>query len=382
MSVGAMGGNKPSRVEDWLSGAQIELQTIQFDLREDIPLAEAVEERAVLIDETVRCYVGGSFQTGKSRPVYIQHPGHGWIIVGVEKDGFWSHAQNPRSAGLSDWCTWENAPWRNSSMDEHNQPWFQIIYPRDCDLRPLEKRLGSFSMWGSGGKANYVQFVDLTSTNTIDWMPHMEASSAGVGYIWIEDNVPLDRLGIPLRKRRGWWEDELGQRTPVPLNDFDDCSCGTAMGCSNCRTRLQLPLWVHNTTKDELHRYRIDLKFWTADERWVSLDAKPINPLADGTTYPGFPPSYHAHYSMPGPGVREVFEIQAVPDRTDRAGGNHPYNWQPVGWYIDFHKDQLAYDSVHGIKLILNCVDINPEVNCQVQDVMQIWFKTQLEPMY
>jgi hypothetical protein len=33
-------------------------------------------------------------------------------------------------------------------------------------------------------------------------------------------------------------------------------------------------------------------------------------------------------------------------------------------------------------KLILYCVDINPEVNCQTQDVIQIWFKTQGEPMY
>ena len=382
MSVGAMRDNKPSRLEHWLSGEQIELVTIQFDLSDYI----SVEERAVNIDEAVKRYVGGtdgiSVVALKPRPLYIQHRGHGWIIVGVEKDGFWSHAQNPESAGLSDWCTWENAPWRNSGTGEHNQPWFQIIYPLNCSLKPREKRLGSFSMWGSGGNANNIQFVDLPGGNSIDWTPNFRASSEGVGYVWIEDNVPLNRDGIPITRIEGVWYDDLGQCVPVPAIDFDECPCSNQEGCSQCRLRLHLPFWVHNTTKDELHRYRIDLKFWNKDGRWVSHEAKLMQPLDDGTTYPGFPRPYHGYYSMPGPRPREVFEIQAQPDETDRAGGRHPYSWQPVGWYIDFHKDQLTYYSIHGIKLILNCADVNPELNCYVQDVVQIWFRTMTEEVY
>lgn len=150
MSVGAMRNHLPSRVEDWSTGEQVEIVTLHFGLNGDVPLEEAVEQRANLIDRSIRCYVGGSLRTGSAKPVYIQHSGHGWIIIGVERDGFWSHAQNPESAGLSDWCTWENAPWRRSSLGEHNQPFFQILYPKNCNLRQVERRLGSFSMWGSG----------------------------------------------------------------------------------------------------------------------------------------------------------------------------------------------------------------------------------------
>lgn len=248
ISVGAMGGNKPSRVENWMGGEQIELQMVHFEMRGDIPAEQAIQDRADIMDEAVRCCVGGGLAY-EPRPVYIQHRGHGWVIVGVEKDGYWSHAQNPESAGLSDWCTWSNAPWRNSSTGEHNNAWFQIIYPKNCSLRPIEKRLGSFSMWGSGGRSNNIQFIDLSSENSIDWTPLQNASPEGTGYLWIEDNVPLDSQGVPITKRVGFWEDAPGQYIPVPINHYNACDCGEPGGCSKCRTRLQLPFWrgIHGT---------------------------------------------------------------------------------------------------------------------------------------
>jgi hypothetical protein len=80
---------------------------------------------------------------------------------------------------------------------------------------------------------------------------------------------------------------------------------------------------------------------------------------------------------MPGPQSGEPFEIQAIPDDTPQAAGReHPWNCQPIAWYVDLYKGQLGYWRTHGIKLVLTCTD-----TCLVQDIKHLWFKTQHEPV-
>lgn len=388
------------RVEDWHTGTLVRVDppvSFEFGFEDpDTVNEDAIRERAENIKDTLVALVG-RHGSSAGKPVYIDHSGHAWNIVGVEEGGFWSHGQNPETQSLSDWCTWEHADWLQGELEllaagttPHDK--FTIRFPQNCRLKPREARLGSIAMWGSGGKANNIQFIELSSGTSIDWTPHMLARSAG--YVWIEDGVALDYEGFPADRTAESWEDDFGFRVPLPMNDSRQCRCDSPDGCPNCRTRLQLPFWVHNTTKDERLKYRVDLYFWASDGRWVSVDAK-VMQLFDSAgdldcsvelperVFPTFPIEYPCDYDLPAsiPRPREVFEISATPDVSEgRAGRGHPWNCQPIAWYVDFRRDQLINcDSVmlpalHGIKLVLTCID-----SCTVQDVKQLWFKSQPE---
>jgi hypothetical protein len=347
----------------------------------DLTLEDAMRERARLLKAYLNRVVGGAGSWHavagiEPKPVYIHHKGHGWNIVGVDARGYWSHGQSPTEA-LSAWTDWENAPWANEAMESRYYGTYEVWKPKNCRLKPEGKRVGSISTVGSGGKTNRIQFVDLPSGKSIDWTPHKELSSVEIGYGWIEDGCSLNARGIPNEFPIGLWDDELGYRIPVPENDYEHCSCNREDGCSRCRTRLHLPFWVHNTTLDQRLRYKVDLHYWAASGRWLSLDAHGMEPRADGT-FAGFPDWYPDKYDLPGPQPGEAFEIAATPDTTpDIETKSHPLNWQPILWRVDFHKDQLKKWNTHGVKLVLTCLD-----NCLVQDIVQIWFKTQIEAPY
>lgn len=122
--------------------------------------------------------------------------------------------------------------------------------------------------------------------NTINWTPHTKA--ADTGYVWIEGNVPLTKDGFPEAEYGYLWDPIFGRKIPRPVYDFGHCSyCDSPDGCERCRLRLMLPFWVHNTTLDELVTYKVDLEFWSRDQRWVSLNANSI-PLALDGGYHGF----------------------------------------------------------------------------------------------
>lgn len=366
---------------------ELHSSTISVYLCNTFPIEDAIDERARLLTEHIKDVVGGG------KPVYVGHSGHGWTIVGVDRAGYWSHGQSPTEA-LSAWTTWENAPWINQSYWRRLSLFYKVIYPKECDLKPVEKRLGSISIAGSGGAINMIQFVDLPNGRTIDWTPNKAASSANIGYVWIEDGSPLNADGIPTTTMAlvpEWnWDSELGYRIPVPENNFGQCSCYSIKdksskcrtrlnldGCSKCRTRLHLPFWVHNTTLDQALTYKVDLYFWSSSGRWVRFEANSMDESFHSIYMPSVDKD-HLHndkYNLPGPLPSESFEITAVPNTTpgrtiERA--DHPLNWQPILWRIDFHKSHLKEWNIHGIKLVLTCVD-----NYLVQDVVQIWFKTQ-----
>ena len=92
--------------------------------------------------------------------------------------------------------------------------------------------------------------------------------------------------------------------------------------------------------------------------------------------------------SIPKPG--EVFQIAASPDTDPKRSvteiADHPLNWQPVAWYVDFDRERLLgtepmMPALHGIKLVLTCLDAEPGAQCTVQDIKQIWFESEPEPM-
>lgn len=369
------------RVEDWHTGERVEVREIRFPLREDIPVEEAIEERAELIKRSLQSLVG-RFRI----PVFMAHAGHAWNVFGVDQQGYWSHGQNPSADNLSDWCRWDRADWLENELelaadpDEQPHDWFVIKYPTNCRLKPPTKRLGSIALQGSGDTIDYIRFVELGDFPSLAWTPFISPGHPEISYLWIESAVPLDRDGRPMVRHDDTWNDALGYRVPVPDNNRGDCDCHNDEGCPRCRTRLQLPFWVNNLTKDELHRYRVDLYFWTAGRRWVSINAVPIQSLATpvgGRTFPVFPDWYPDKYELPSPGPSQEFEIQATPDTTAQAAGKkHPLNWRPMAWYIDFSRNQLEYNTVHGIKLVLVCADREGNARCVVQDVKQLWFRT------
>lgn len=374
----------PLQVRNRRIGEPVNHQAIRFILRPGIPNEQAIEERGELIKRTLLRIVGGEgYSPGiariLARPVYIFHSYHGWNIIGVDKEGFWSHSQNPASKSLNDWCRWKFAHWIYT--DERTYSHYTICYLPNIPLKPEAHRMGSFSMLGSGGTENHVQFIDLPSGKSIDWTPIMRGSPAG--YLWIEDNCLLESNGIPRSRSHINWDDDLGFRIPVPANNFGACSCqNMTLGCRRCRLLLQLPFWVHNLCKDEPRDFEVDLFFWRKQNRWERITAQweritaqspPPNP--DGS-YPGFWPGYEDNYSLPGPLPLERFTVKADIDTNHTVSRGGRYNWQPVTWWIVLRKQQLAHDTIHGIKIVLRSKSQDPHLHNKVQDIVQIFFKT------
>jgi hypothetical protein len=397
-----------SRVEDWQADAVAptptrgEIVNQEFRLEDGVPDEGKIRRRAAMIKNYLLRVVGGADLGGhgsisykyKPRPVSIRHSGHAWNIVGVDKDGFWAHAQNPNSYRFSDWCLWEHARWLETELsllvntdpevNPHQSYW--VAYPKNCALKPVERRLGSITLQGSGDAYKNIQFlgvnsnisdVDGNAVYAINWTPHVQA--ADTGYFWIEGNVPLTKDGFPEGMH---FFPDLGRRIPRPANDFGHCPhCDNPDGCKWCRLRLMLPFWVHNTTLDELVTYKVDLKFWSKDQRWVNLDANSIQPWPNDD-YHGFAGVSDHYSSLPGPLPGERFAIQAESETTEEPGRGHPMNSQPIAWYIDFHRDQLNVDVVHGVRLVLTCIEAAGQPVCLVQDIKQLWFRVTTPPMW
>jgi hypothetical protein len=366
----------PLRVEDWRDGAArpVDPEVVPFEFNPTIvDSATKIDERADRIDGALKALVSGP-GASPGGPVWIAHDGHAWNIVGVETAGYWSHAQNNDANCLSDWCEWDRSDWRareKTLADPH--PIFWIGYLRGCELKPVEKRQGSITMWGSGGTKDHVRFIELPASApaSIDWTPHTKAPA---GYVWMAKDVALTLDGFPRSVTTGTWDDELGYRIPLPPRHFGECTCRSEGGCPSCRVRLQLPFWVHNTTLDELRTYKVSLLFWTHQQRWQSIAAT----LPAAGTAPGFAADVPGDYgNMPGPRPNEPFQILAAPDPDPDPGAvPKPWNCRPIAWYVDLRKDQLHPWSTHGIRLVLTCLD-----TCAVQDVKQLWFRTRHEPV-
>ena len=379
MGVREKDHQNPSQVQDWPDNHPIPIETINFDLASVNDAA--VEERANAIENALMTIV-------KDRPVYIEHSGHAWNIYGVNAFGFYSHGQNRESEGLNDWCSWELAPWRKvagRSFEEHHHLHYAIKYINVGYLKPSYRRLGciSFWIWAPGWGAHNAQFVELRSGRSIDWTPNQSDSASGAGYFWIEESRSVPDLeqesGIPIVRPADQWDSDLGQRIPVPQNTFGHCTCGSSDGCSLCRTRLNLTFWVHNITLDP-HRYRVDLHVWDDNVQWSRSLAQRIASVTrsnGSVALPCFNENYLTWYGdrLPCPLPRQSFNISIRPDPSPAPIGRQPdgYDWQPFGWYIDFKKPQLDYDKTYGIRLTLTCLD-----NYRIQDMKQLWFKTQL----
>ncbi len=362
----------------------------------DFPLADPddedqIEVRARALHAFLMQVVGGAAVPGSSarywpRPVILRHGGHAWLIVGVARRGYWAHAQNPNAYSYSDWCRWSLAPW---VVGDQKRPSYKVFWPANCALKPVDRRLGSITLQGSGDRYKNVQFLDVDShlqdvdekpVDTINWTPYTDGGddgdyTGGSPYVWIEGNVPLDRYGLPGERTDDQWDPDLGRVVTIPSADFGDCSCGSADGCKRCRLRLMLPVWVHNTTLDELRNYKLELFFWSKQRRWVSQEAHSIPADATGE-YHGFWDLETSYPTLPGPLPGEAFEIQAVPDPGQGPGRAHPWNSQPIAWYVDLYRDQLSVFHPHGIRLVLTCLD-----NCLVQDVKQVWFRVGYPPI-
>ena len=260
-------------------------------------------------------------------PVFVAHSGHAWNVFGVDKAGYWSHSQNPDANCLSDWCEWDRADWLEAELElvaDHKDPHesYVIKYPLNCQVKPRNKRLGSMSSSG-----NIVRFIDLPDRDNLAWTPFISRDRVEVSYLWIESSVALDSDGRPSVRRVDLWDDELGHQIPVPEKDRHDCDCQNNESCPRCRTRLLMAFWVNNLTKDELHHYRVDLYFWTATNRWISLAAAPVrllDPPVDGCRLPVFAPWYPDRYTFPSPGAGEEFEIHATPDTSPASVGRSP----------------------------------------------------------
>ena len=387
-STWAMGterpGNPPrvTRVEDWQANPtdptpdSVIMETLTFPATAD---EEEREERAALIKSALLRKVGGQISLFRivlhSRPVRMAHSGHAWVIVGVDKNGFWEHALARDAWAFSNYCLWEEAPW----IDDGRA--YNITFPPDdCALKPEERRLGCINLEGSSDKMKRVRFWDVYTglgANIINWTPHTRTDP---GYLWIRGNEPLTCLGFP----ESVYHPDLGHIIARPIQNFGHCPrCGNSEdGCSRCRLRLLLPFWVHNTTLDELVTYKVDLYFWSKDQRWVTLDAKPLpensrnkeNDLYCGFGVTGLGFDRWTEYKLPGPLPGERFSIKAEPDPETALSRPEPWNSQGFAWYIDFHRNQLTY-GVHGIRLVLTCIERSAELLCLVQDVKQIWFR-------
>jgi hypothetical protein len=396
-STWAMGTEEPgdppcvTRVEDWQADPAdptpntVIMETLTFPVSADEGEREA---RAALIKSVLLREVGGHSPPSSHhivahpRPVRMDHGGHAWIIVGVDKDGFWEHALATDAWAFSNYCLWEEAPWIND-----DKTYYISFPPYDCGLKPEERRLGCINLEGSSNKMKRVRFWDVYTNvytnytnideNIIHWTPHTRTDP---GYLWILGNEPLTCLGFP----ESAYHRDLGHIIPQPIKDFGHCrSCGNSEdGCSHCRLRLLLPFWVHNTTLDELVTYKVDLYFWSKDQRWVTLHANSLPEetarTEDDDLYCGFDCDFGNYrwtkYKLPGPLPGERFSIQAIEDTDPGLPRPEPWNSQGFAWYIDFHRNQLTY-GVHGIRIVLTCIERSAEPLCLVQDVKQIWFR-------
>ena len=386
-STWVMGSNAPgddpvaSRVEDWQAEpsdptpVMVEMENpLVFEATAD---ADELDARAEAIKRTLLWEVGGHSRVlGKirmGRPVRMEHNGHAWLIVGIDTDGYWDHALATDAWSFSNYCLWENAPWKTDGR-EH-----RIKYPSAGNtLRPENKRLGCINFEGSGDRMKRIRFWDAyvysgSPARTINWTPHTRTEA---GYIWTYEAEPLNCEGYP----EGGLANQVGNPVPRPVYDHGSCAvCGNnADGCCKCRTRLLLPFWVHNTTLDELVAYRLQLHFFNSDRRWVGITPKPV-PKSRGETdagdlYLGFHGGRWNTYSLPGPLPDTRFSIQARMDPNTGEPRGDPWNSQGVGWYIDFHRGHFPVDGLYGIRLILSCVERSGEPVCMVQDKKQLWF--------
>ncbi|MBK6931363.1 MAG: hypothetical protein IPH12_11045 [Saprospirales bacterium] len=386
-STWSMGTEEPgdpppvTRVVDWQAIASnptpdvLTMESVRFPLASG---AGSLATRAELIKCILVREVGGqsppTYLTVNPRPVQMNHAMHAWVIVGVEENGFWEHAMNPDSWAFSSFCSWDQAPWITDGR-AHN------IYfpPAACALKPENRRLGCIGLEGSSdfNRMKRIRFWD-TYTNVdstvFHWTPHTRTDP---GYLWVRGGEPLTCFGFPETP----FDSDLGHSIPRPTQEFGHCwHCGnSAGGCKYCRLRLLLPFWVHNTTLDELVTYKVDLFFWSKDQRWVSLQPNLLPATASNRNddlHCGFHGRYWNDYKLPGPISGQQFSIQATPDTN--AAPSQPrdtWNSQGFGWYIDFHRDQLRLGGIHGIKLLLTCIFRGDEPLCQVQDVKEIWFR-------
>ena len=381
-STWAMGTNpigatpQAFRVEDWNTGGPVEICELRFPLEPGVPLEDAVRDRAELIKRSLLSVVG-RFHL----PVFIAHSGHAWNVFGADSNGYWSHSQNPDANCLSDWCEWGHAEWLEGELalvanpDKEPHASYVIKYPVNCQVKPRNKRLGSMSFSG-----HYARFIELIDRDNLMWTPFISPERPDISYLWIESSAALDRDGRPSTRRVDLWDDALGHMVPVPEKERRACTCRKADGCPHCRTRLLLAFWVNNLTKDELHHYRVDIYFWTATNRWISMDAiavKPTDGHAGTQRLPVFKEWYPDVYTFPSPGPWDEFALEATPDTSPVPfGDRHPLNWQPMLWYVDLGSNHLKHFTVHGIKLVLTCTDPEDDAHCVVQDVKQLWFKT------
>lgn len=152
MGTEVIGAPPPvSRVEDWQADTadptptQVSVPQQEFQLEDGDPDEDKIRRRAALIK---RYFVGGFEDPARPvdsrptpRPVLIRHQGHAWNIVGVDKDGFWAHAQNPDAWGFSDWCLWEHARW----LKTNSRAWIhtRVTGCLPTGLRPQASRAAS-----------------------------------------------------------------------------------------------------------------------------------------------------------------------------------------------------------------------------------------------
>lgn len=322
-----------------------------------------------------------------AHPVWMAHTGHAWVVVGVDKKGFWSHSWDG-SFALSNYCLWTNAPWTDHDSDLR----YAIYYPpHNCGLKPEDRRLGCISLEGSSDMKEHrrVRFQEVHNGReaiVINWTPHTRTDP---GYLWIPGDVPLNCEGFPERPSDRLFDKDLfGHRIPRPLFNHGDCPmCNNIKGgCKYCRLHLLLPFYVHNTTLDEEVTYKVDLYFWSKDRRWVTLNAKSL-PETSGSIedelYCGFDledengeqKGHWIDYNLPGPLPGEYFSKKAERDTDTTKARDKPYSSQGFAWYIDFHRDQLDYNAIQGIRLVLTCGRRSSKPLCLVQDVKQIWFR-------
>ncbi|MBN2529584.1 MAG: hypothetical protein JXR76_24560 [Deltaproteobacteria bacterium] len=376
ISTHIMGTCRPEDVSplaSWPSRTPLRVESYNFSILD--PGESAIRMRADKIDARLK-------QVLKHAPVYIQHEGHGWNIMGCNALGYYSHGQNGESEGLMDWCAWRNSPWRNT--DERFKRSYQIFYIKDHPMKPYANRLGSLGFWiwvsdrDLPGSHN-IKFINLHEHGDIEWTPHMTASAQHSGYIWITQagsSPDLDRNGLPVDRDISRWHSSFGQRIPVPHSTRRNCTCRSSDGCPRCRIRLQLTFWVHNTTL-ETQRYRVSLQFATNDG-WRDYPARPIQPTtndAGNLEYPCFDERYPDWYenTFPLKAPNERFSIRVRRDPSDDPAGREPdgYDWQPFGWHVDFYREVVQPDSTYGIRLVLGSDNDN-----RVQDIKQLWFHT------
>lgn len=382
-STWVMGTNPPgaspeaTRVEDWVDDPGDPTPTPVCDVDGALIVEEfslddglTLEERTALIKNVLLEVVGGD----APRPVRLYHSGHAGVVVGVDKDGFWAHAFGDNAWNLSDRRSWDKASWVDDEV--HRTYW--IAYP-DCPPKPQAMRLGCITIAGSNDVSGSVRFVDVRSScldvdghfvDTINWSPHTETDS---GYLWIQGNTPLTCEGSPRFLDHPILGPILGHGIPMPM--FDPCiACGDIEGgCGHCRLRLLLPFWVHNTTLDESLTYRVDLFFWTKDDEWVPIGANSIQHDEYGGHYGFKEENWWADYALPGPLPGEEFMIEARPDSLSSRDRSKPWGSQGFAWYVDLHRRQLKY-SVHGIRLVLTCLESSYTHEPVKQDAKQIWF--------